>query len=266
MNRVYLMPKIIILTFIFLYVFEIFYWLHILLALLGSTIILLVFEVIMLYSIGKYYLHLLKKGKEVPKKRIFTTINRFLKTVNHILRMDITVSHLERFNPEKHYLITPNHQSNADATIMLEVFKDPIVFVAKIAIAKLPIIRDWMKLIGSLYLNKDDMRSQIKIMQEVEYKINNHESVLIFPEGRRSFSAVMNEFKPGTFKMATKTKVDILPITINHAHKLRHHFPWRKTNVEVYFHEPIPYEVYKDMGTQEIAAMVHKIVEAKVIY
>ena len=38
-----------------------------------------------------------------------------------------------------------------------------------------------------------------------------------------------------------------------------------KTEISVYFHEPIPYDVYKDMTTPEIAKMVKDIVEAKVI-
>lgn len=259
------MPKIIIVTFILLYINKPSSFFDVLLALLISTVIVVILQVLFVSLKGKYYLYCIKRGKEVSKEKIYSYINQVLKTVNYFLRLDVKVYNFEYFNPEHHYLITPNHQSNCDVTILLEVFKTPVVFVAKIAISKLMIVRDWMKLIGSLYLDKNDMRGQIQIMKKVEEKINNKESVIIFPEGKRSFTSEMSEFKAGTFKMATKTKVDILPVTINNAYMLRKHFPWKKTNISVYFHKPIPYEVYKDMTTQEIAKMVKDVIETKII-
>lgn len=260
------MPKILIVTVIILYFYQRFDWIAILLAFLVSILVVILLQVIFILLKGKYHLYQLKKGKKINKTEIYNFINRLLRTVNYFLRLSISVEHFERFDANKHYLITPNHQSNTDVPILLEVLKYPVTYVAKIAISKLIIIKDFMKLIGSLYLNKDDMRGQIKVMQEVEVKLKNHESVVIFPEGKRSFTSEMNDFKPGTFKVATRTKCDILPITINNAYKLKDNYPWRRTDIKVYIHEPITYETYKDMSTQEIASMVKKIVEAKVEY
>ena len=41
---------------------------------------------------------------------------------------------------------------------------------------------------------------------------------MAFPEGKRSRSGRLMEFKGGLFSMAAKTKVPIVPITISHAH------------------------------------------------
>lgn len=265
MNRLYLMPKILILAFIYLYFTKTFTLLNILLSLLASIVVVILLQVLAVTIKGKYYLWRLNKGKKINKVKIYSYINKIITTVNYILGLRIKVYNYEYFDPNKHYLITPNHQSNNDVLILLEVIKSPVVYVAKIAISKLIIVKDWMKLIGSLYLDKNDMRGQIKIMQQVQEKLNNQETVIIFPEGKRSFTSEMNEFRPGTFKVATKTKVDILPITINNAYIQRRNFPWRKTEISVYFHKPIPYNVYKDMTTPEIAKMVRDIVETKVI-
>ncbi len=264
MNKIYLMPKIFILTFIILYSLKTLTWFNILWVLILSIIVVIIGQLLVIYVVVIHYEHLIKNGKHISKEKIHFMIHKIGVAVDGILRININIENMERFDPSKNYLITPNHQSNADAVIMMEVFQHPVVFVAKHSISKIPIVNHWMDLMGCLYLKKDDMRGQITIMKQVEEKLNNKESVIIFPEGKRSFSPTMNNFKPGTFKMATKTKVDILPVTTNHLHKLKHHFPWRATNVNVYFHEPIPYEVYKDMSTQELAEMVQNVVRTKI--
>ncbi len=40
-------------------------------------------------------------------------------------------------------------------------------------------------------------------------------SLVIFPEGTRSHTAEMNSFKPGSFKLATKAKVPVVPVALN---------------------------------------------------
>lgn len=260
------MPKFIIVAFILFYLYDEPSWQHALYAILFAILIVVAYQLLNITLRGKYYLYRIKKGYDVPLEKVYRIANRYLKLVNIILHMHITVEHYERFDPNNNYLITPNHQSNVDATVMIDVFTSPISFVAKIAIRKIIIVRDWMKMIHCLYLDKDNMRGQIKIMKEVEEQLNRHESVIIFPEGSRSFGPETQEFKSGTFKMATKTKVDILPVTINYTYKLKYRYPFRRTDVHVYIHEPLTYEDYKDLSTQQIADKVKKIVESKIDY
>ena len=44
--------------------------------------------------------------------------------------------------------------------------------------------------------------------------------MVIFPEGTRSKCGQIGEFKAGSFKLATKAKVPIVPITIDGTYKL----------------------------------------------
>lgn len=266
MNRIYIFPYVLILTFIYLYVTKPFTFLEVILALLISTIMVILFHLVTVFIQGKYLVYQHKRGKNISREKIFLKINKYLKTVNKFMRIHIRVHNLENYDPNKTYLITPNHQSNNDVTVLLDVFKQPIAYVAKAAISKLPLVKDWMALTGSVFLNRDNLREQIGVMQEVEQMLNNKESIVLFPEGTRSFKAEMNAFKPGSFKLALKTKVDILPITINNTYKVRKNFPFKTTIVDVYIHESIPYEKYKDLKTTEIAELVQNIVESKIIY
>lgn len=266
MNRLYLLPNILILTMILILGFwdKMPYWYNVFVFFIISTIIAFILEVLYTYFLALYYENKIKKGKLVTKEEKYSFVYRLIKLANVLLRLDIKIVGYEYFNKDKTYLITPNHQGNADSLIMVETFSSPVSFVAKNALSKIPAVNNWMKLIGSLYLNKKDIRGQIKVMKKVEEKLNNNDSFIIFPEGRRSFTPTMNPFKPGTFKMATKTKVDILPVSIKNSYKLKKRYPWRKTDIYVYIHKPITYEEYKDLTTQEIASLVQSIVQSKI--
>jgi 1-acyl-sn-glycerol-3-phosphate acyltransferase len=78
----------------------------------------------------------------------------------------------------------------------------------------------------------------------------------IFPEGKRSFSNEMIDFKPGAFKLAIKPKADILIFVQYDTCTVFKKFPWKRYRVLVHVLPLLTYEEYKDMNSQEISAMV----------
>jgi 1-acyl-sn-glycerol-3-phosphate acyltransferase len=264
MNRIYIMPKVIFITLLLIFLINETRWYMILLTLLLSLIGVIVFIVLRFYILGKYYLRQVEKGKAVDKEKIYQTVHRIIKTANVFLRTEITVTGYENVDFSRNYLITPNHQSNQDILVIIEAMKQHILFVSKFSMSQVILIKDWMKLLGCLYLKKDDMRSQMIVMKEVVNQLNEGNNVVLFPEGRRSFGPEMNEFKAGAFKMALRTDADILPVTVNHVHKLRHHLPFKKTQMSLHFHSPISNEMVKDLSTNEISDLVKSIIQSKI--
>jgi 1-acyl-sn-glycerol-3-phosphate acyltransferase len=264
MNRVYLMPKILILVMVTILLTKTTNLWFLLLIIIGSSLVVAIFEFLRLYLLGRFYIYQKNHNKPINQEKVYSIVHRYMKMVNHLMRVEVDVLGYEHFDPSKAYLITPNHQSNEDALVVMEAFKDPIAFAAKFPLSNVILVKDWMRLMGCEFLKKDDMRSQIMVMNDVASHLKAGKSFIIFPEGKRSYSPELNEFKAGTFKMATKTQVDILPVTLNHVHKFRHHFPWKKTHIDVYIHEPISYDVYKDLGTNEIADHVKTIIASKI--
>ena len=65
--------------------------------------------------------------------------------------------------------------------------------------------------------------------------------MVVFPEGTRSKGEQMGEFKAGSFKLATKAKVPIIPVTIDGSYKIMEGNKYRicPAKVNVYVHKPI---------------------------
>ena len=264
MKRVYLLPNVFIVSILLILLTKttdpLMIGLYVLIGFLISGVLLL----LKLYILGKYYLFLQKRGKTIDKETIYRIVHKYILFVNRILRMDIEVEGLEKIDPSQNYFITPNHQSNADILVCIETFKIPILFVSKISLSRVILIKDWMNLLDCSFLDKDDMRGQVRMMRGVGEKLRAGKNVILFPEGHRTFDAHIDPFKPGAFKVAQKSKVPILPVTLNDVYTLRLRYPWRRTKIKAYIHDPIPVEQFIDLPTSEIAEKVRGIIESKI--
>ena len=85
------------------------------------------------------------------------------------------------------------------------------------------------------------------------YLIKSGISVFLFPEGTRSKTGKMGEFKDGGFKIATKSKAPVVPVGITGTNDiLENHFPFIKSGkVIVSFGKPI-YTTDMDRAEQKL--------------
>lgn len=127
----------------------------------------------------------------------------------------VSVEGLENVPVDQAVLFVCNHQSNFDIPLMITQLPGKKGFIAKVETLKLPIIRDWMKYMNCVFMDRSDIRQQVKSITEGVNILKSGHSMVIFPEGTRSEDGHLLEFKPGGMKLATKSGVPIVPVTIN---------------------------------------------------
>ncbi|GAA0686299.1 MULTISPECIES: lysophospholipid acyltransferase family protein [Clostridium] len=137
-------------------------------------------------------------------------------------------------------LFVSNHQSYMDIPIIVSIAKSHLGFVAKKELAEVPLFGIWIKRTRSLFLDRENTREAIKVILEgVNYLKEGH-SLCIFPEGTRSKSNNVGSFKKGSLKLALKSGVPIVPVTIDGAYKiLEENNRLRKAHVIVTVDKPI---------------------------
>lgn len=121
---------------------------------------------------------------------------------------------LESISEDEPFVLIANHQSNIDIPLLLGYFPKQIGFVAKKEMQNWPIIGLWMKRIKCVFLDRKNPREGIKSMRVAIENIKNGYSIVIFPEGTRSKTGEIDEFKKGSFKLAIDPGVKIIPVTI----------------------------------------------------
>ena len=113
-----------------------------------------------------------------------------------------------------------NHQGNFDVPIMLGYIGTPKPLLAKIEIAKLPFIRDWMKFLRCIFIDRNNVRQAMNSLKQATEQVEQGYSIVVFPEGTRSKGEQFGEFKNGAFRIAVKAGVPIVPIRISGSYKL----------------------------------------------
>jgi 1-acyl-sn-glycerol-3-phosphate acyltransferase len=105
----------------------------------------------------------------------------------------------------------------------------------------MPFIGTWMVQLNCLFMDRKNVRQSVKAISEGAQLLQNGTSLVIFPEGTRSKGDEMAEFKAGSFKLATKSGVPIIPVTINGSYKIMEQqgFWIKPANVHIEVHPPI---------------------------
>ena len=114
-------------------------------------------------------------------------------------------------------LFVSNHQGYFDIAIFLAYVDREKGFIAKTEISKIPILRTWMWDIRCIFMDRSDIKKAAKAITEGIQTLKSGYCLVVFPEGTRSKGGPVGEFKAGSFKLATKAKAPIVPVTIDGA-------------------------------------------------
>lgn len=177
----------------------------------------------------------------------------------------INVYGKENIPLDRNVVFISNHQGDFDIAIFMALIPKEKGFVAKIELNKIPILRTWMKYLGCVFMDRKDLRQSLKTINEAITFIKKGHSMVIFPEGTRSKSDYIGDFKAGSFKLATKTDAPIVPVTIDGSYKLK-----EKNNgrikpdiVNVYIHKPVYMEDLSLEDKENLPNTIKNIIQDK---
>ena len=160
------------------------------------------------------------KGAEAAKQYIHQIAGTWARKMVENTGSTIVIKGLELIPDERNVLFVSNHQANFDIPILLGYLPKEKGFVAKIELQKLPLVHNWMRALNCVFLDRKSPRKSLETIHETIKLLKEGHSMIIFPEGTRSKSAKLNDFKKGSLKVAQKAQVPIVPVTINGSYKI----------------------------------------------
>lgn len=180
-----------------------------------------------------------KKAADYQSLRI---VQWALRRVLDIAGVTVTVIG-EKNIPDEPVLFVGNHRSYLDIVLTYSRCRRLTGYIAKKEMLRYPLLRDWMKRLYCLFLDREDMKEGLKtILQAIEY-IRNGISICVFPEGTRNKGeeGTMLKFHAGSFKIAEKAGCAIIPMSISNTYAIfEKQFPRVKpTHVVLEYGKPI---------------------------
>lgn len=130
-----------------------------------------------------------------------------------------TFEGLHNIDPNKTYVLASNHLSYWDIMVLYGLFK-PFKWVSKESIFKIPFIGWNMSFNQYVKLARGDLKSIKAMMADCRNWLNQGASIMIFPEGTRSETGELQEFRDGPFKLACDCNVPVVPIVITGTNKV----------------------------------------------
>ena len=184
-------------------------------------------------------------GKFNPRARDISSLRMVqaaFKLMLWITGSDITYIGHENVPKDQAVLYVGNHCSYFDILLTYSMCPDLTGYVAKAEMLKVPLLRDWMKRLYCLFLDRSNVKEGLKTILTGIDQIKAGISMCIFPEGTRNKTEdEMLPFKAGSLKLSEKTGCPIVPMAItNSADILENHFPKVKpTHVILQYGTPI---------------------------
>ena len=121
--------------------------------------------------------------------------------------------------PEGPCMFVANHRSYFDAAFMLIGLDRPHGIMSKAEVEKVPLINRWMKLLGCVFVLREDVRASMRALHAAADRLKEGESFCIFPEGTtiEGEEGCIGTFKGGAFRAAVKAGVPVVPVAIKGA-------------------------------------------------
>jgi 1-acyl-sn-glycerol-3-phosphate acyltransferase len=124
-------------------------------------------------------------------------------------RLDIQLD--QEIEADKSYMFCPNHASLMDPFVLILLSKNPIVFVGKKELVKIPIFGFFYKKVV-IMVDRSSPESRKRVFEMAKRRLQNGVSMAIFPEGLvPTENIVMAPFKKGAFSLAIEFKIPIVP-------------------------------------------------------
>lgn len=159
-----------------------------------------------------------------------------------MLGIRIQVTGVDIIEKNKPYIFMSNHLSFLDGPLLYLIIPQFVRVILKKEIFRIPIIGLGMKQVGFVPVDRKGIRGGKKSIDHAARLIEQKGySFLIFPEGTRSRSGKLQEFRRGGFFLALASQSPIVPISIQGTYELmpKGSFFVKKGKVRITFHPPI---------------------------
>jgi 1-acyl-sn-glycerol-3-phosphate acyltransferase len=176
----------------------------------------------------------------------------------------VTIEGLDRILPGGNYVFVSNHVSYMDIPVVLGNIPEQFLFLAKSGLFKIPFLGTHLKTARHVLVPQEDPRSSIKTLQHTAALLKEGRSTLIFPEGGRSETGELQEFKDGAAFLAIRAQIPVVPMAMIGLRQIlkMHTLTFHRGPVTLRIGEPISTVGMTTHQRGELTAMVReRIVE-----
>jgi len=129
-------------------------------------------------------------------------------------RVEVQVSGLERLDPNRAYVFVANHQSIYDIPIIFWSLPYQVRIIAKASLGKFPFIGWHLRRTGHMLVDRKNPVRALHVFARASKLMKQGLCLIVFPEGTRSRDGRVAPFKGGSFFLALRTGLPVVPLSV----------------------------------------------------
>lgn len=172
----------------------------------------------------------------------------------------VTVVGRENIDANTSYVFVANHQGAYDIFSIYGYLNHQFRWMMKKALEKIPLVGYSCKVSGHIMVDNSTPASTRETLEKAEKQLQGGMSLVVFPEGARTWDGKMRQFKRGAYRLAVEFGLPVVPITINGAFDVMPRFK----KIPLYGH--ITLTIHKPIeavdGVHDLSALMTESFEA----
>lgn len=153
-------------------------------------------------------------------KGYFAVGTRWAKQTLWLFGVGLKVVGSENVARGSSYIYASNHASGFDILAVLAGIPDQVRFILKKELGKIPIFGWALRYGPYITIDRSNASKAMRSLEKAADIIRNGGSVIVFPEGTRTRDGRLQAFKRGTFSLALKSGVPVIPVGIRNSFEI----------------------------------------------
>jgi 1-acyl-sn-glycerol-3-phosphate acyltransferase len=158
----------------------------------------------------------------------------------------ITITGMDKIPKEGGLIFASNHQGAFDILILLAYLPRYFRFVAKSNLFKIPLFGWYMSVAGYVPIEREVSTSAHRTIGSVSDVLSKDDCVLMFPEGTRSKTGELGDFKRGSLMAAFSSGATVIPIAVTGSYQMmpKKTYLINIVPITIKFGLPMPFKKY----------------------
>lgn len=180
----------------------------------------------------------------------------------YLMFIKVEINGLANINPQESYVFVSNHQSIYDVFVVYGWFPMFFKWIMKAELRRIPLVGKACEAAGHVFIDRTNPIVAQKSLDKAKENLVRGVSVVIFPEGTRTYDGEVGKFKKGAFRIAADLKLAIIPVTIKGAYQCLPRDRWivHPGRIHVTLHTPIDVQPYLPDKMQELMDATREVI------
>ena len=170
----------------------------------------------------------------------------------------------ENIDKNTSYVFVSNHQGAYDIFLIYGYLNHNFKWMMKKSLRNIPFVGSACAAAGHIFVDNSTPGRLKETLQKAETTLQNGMSLVVFPEGARTWTGAMRPFKRGAYQLAVEFSLPVAPLTIDGAFAVmpRTTYNFKPGKIILTIHPPIYPQENKGHDIEDLMKKSYAVIES----